>query len=259
MSIVIFSHSDYSYLWNVIEDSIENLQELNPIFICNLNSNLEKPKGFKNYIEYDDKLCYAQRWINILQNENMHNLKYILIVHDVNIIAECNIDIIKQLFNICDENNIDRCSLNVFNGTSIINSNIPLCKLESHIKSKTYVPYDLCPAIWKKTSFLNLWQNFPNETYRNSELNNNLQIYCSNLKCYGLQKTNHKIHYCIGRPYYDFFKILHITIKGELLGPFEVYMDLLPYFIKINNKHNLEKKIKINNSYNFILNTLTYI
>jgi hypothetical protein len=258
MSLLIFSHSDYYYLWNIIEDYIADLQELNPIFICNSNSNLEKPKGFKKYIEYNDNLCYAQRWINILKNENILT-EYILVVHDVNIIADCYVNKIKQLFNICNENNIDRCSLNVFNGTSIINSDIPLCKLESHIKRKTYVPYDLCPAIWKKSEFLNLWLNFPNETYQKSELNNNLQMYCNKLKCYGLQKTNNKIYYCIGRPYYDFFKILHITIKGELLNPVEVYMDLLPYFIKITNKYNLTNKIKINNSYGFILINLTYI
>jgi hypothetical protein len=258
MSLVIFSHSEYFYLWNIIEESILNLQDLNPIFISNSNSNLEKPKGFKKYIEYEDNLCYAKRWINILQTLDI-DLEYLLVVHDINIIADCNVDKIKQLLNICNENNIDRCSLNVFDGKNIINSNIPICKLEQNIRSKTFIPYDLCPAIWRKKAFLNLWETFPNETYRDSELNNNLQMYCNKLNCYGLQKTNNKIYYCIGRPYYEFFKILHITIKGELLFPYEVYMDLLPYFITIKDKYNLTNKIKINNSYGFILINLTYI
>jgi len=255
MSLIIFSHSDYSYLWEIIQDYISELKDLNPIFVSNDNNNLQKPCGFTKYIEYNDSECYAQRWIKILQNIDY---EYILIVHDVQIIVNCDIDKVKTLFYDISYNNIDRCSLNVFNGINIINNdNIPLCELNS-AKGKTMTPYDVCPAIWKKTVFLNLWLNFPNETYRESELNDKLQYYCSKLKCYGLQKTNEKIHYCLGRPHLDFFKILYITIKSELLSPIEVYMDMKDDLSNICDNYYLNNKIKKSDlSYQFILDNFT--
>lgn len=250
MSIIIFSHSDYSYLWNIIEDYIIYLKDLDPIFVSN-STNIIKPKGFNKYIEYDENQCYSQRWINILQNID---IDYILIIHDVNIIINCDIDKIKILFDIINNNNIDRCSLNVFEGTEIIDDLIQLTNLNTIKNSNTFVPYDLCPSIWKKNSFLNMWINFPDETYSSSELNNNLQNYCRNLKCYGLNKTKDKIYYCLGRPYYDFFKILHLTTKGEITYPKEVYMDTIDDFIIIFTKYNLINKIKINENYGFVIN-----
>ena len=242
MNLIIFSHSDYSYLWEPIEEIVSNLGELNPIFVCNIN-NITKPRGFHKYIEYDEKLCYSQRWLHILpQIESKH----IIVVHDVCLIVSCNTDKIKSIIRTIDENEIDRCSLNVFYGTNVINSEIPLCKLEQPIKANTYIPFDLCPAIWNRESFIKLWTKFPNENYRQSEQNPQLQNYCKTLKCYGLQKTENKLHFCIGRPYYDFFKILHITIQGLLLYPFEVYMDAYPEFVAIENKYNLTSKINVN-------------
>ena len=252
ISLVIFTHSDYSYLWKIIEEKIINLYDLNPIFISNINNTIEKPKGFKKYIEYDDKLCYAKRWINILTEIDY---KYILVVHDVQIILNCDITKIIDLVNIIDKNNIKRCSLNVFNGVEQIHeNNIQLCNLNNVVRGKTFVPYDVSPAIWNVSAFLNLWNIFPNETYHGSELNNDLQNYCKKIKCYGIQKTKDKIYYCMQRPNTIFFKILNITIKGELLTPSDIYMDMKNDFNQIVEKYNLTKKIKINPNYAYLCN-----
>ena len=48
MSLVIFSNSEYSFLWPIIEESINKIQ-FNKIFVCDVN-NLDKPKGFDDYI-----------------------------------------------------------------------------------------------------------------------------------------------------------------------------------------------------------------
>ena len=93
INLVIFSHSDYSYLWNIIQDSIENIKELNPIFISN-KTNLDKPTGFIKYIEYDETYCYAKRWINLLKYIES---KYIIVVNDVNIILNYDVYKIKNL------------------------------------------------------------------------------------------------------------------------------------------------------------------
>jgi len=256
-NLIIFSHSDYKYLWNIIEDSISKLQDLNPIFVSNKNSVYDKPKGFIKYIEYDDNLCYAKRWTNDIIP--YLSLNYILIVHDTQLIVGCDVNKIQELVQLIKINDIDRCSLNVFKGSDIlhdsIRSNLQLCNLNKNVIGKTCVPFDVCPSIWKVSSFLQLWNTFNNETYHQSEQNKNVQNYCKSLKCYGLQKTNDKIYYCLGRPYREFFKILFITIKGEIPFPKEVFMDMIPELNEIYKKYyNDLKDVKINNSYQFILN-----
>jgi hypothetical protein len=216
------------------------------------------PSGFSQYIEYDSTKCYAQRWLDILPKIN-HT--YILVIHDVSLLVNCDTNKILELFNTVDVNSIDRCSLNVFNGTNVISSNIPICNLnDTKIITRVMVPYDVCPSIWKVESYLSLWNTFPNETYKGSELNDTLQNYCiRNLKCYGIQKTSDKVNYCIGRPYPSFFKILHLTIHGELMSPIEVYMDTLPEYLYIVDKYKLNNKIITNNTYSFIINNFKII
>jgi hypothetical protein len=153
------------------------------------------------------------------------------------------------------EYSIDRCSLNVFNGTNLIQKyGINLCNLNS-ATGNTCTPYDVCPAIWNKNSLKQLFETFPNETYTSSELNSHLHTFCKNkFKCYGQQKSADKIYYCLGRPYLNGFKILFITIKKEITFPVDVYMDMKEDFIYYFNKYKLRDIIQINNSYAFIIN-----
>ena len=257
MSLVIFSHTDYSYLWPIIEECMQPLSALNPIFVCN-KTEMRKPTGFVKYIEYDETTSYAKRWTN---NVLPHiDSKYILVVHDVSIIVNCVTEPIYKIFQLMLENNIDRCSLNVFNGNNVIEKyGIKLCNLNS-ARGNTLTPYDVCPAIWKTASFKLLLESFPDETYKTSELNESLQSFCTKkFNCFGLQKTSEKIYYCSGRPYLIFFKILHLTIKGELTFPPEVYMDMQTNFAYFFEKYKLSEKIKINNNYQFVLNNFRCI
>jgi hypothetical protein len=257
MSLIIFSHSEYSFLWPIIEETLQKIKHLDLCFACN-KTEISKPLGFTKYIEYNDKLSYSERWIkDILPNIDK---QYILIIHDVQIITNCNENFINNIIQIMQINNVDRCSLNVFNGIDIIKDyNIELCNLNT-ASGKTLVPYDNCPAIWKKESFKQLFETFQNESYRTSELNENLQNFCrNNFKCFGLQKTNDAIYYCLGRPFLENFKILFITIKNELTFPVDVYMDMKNDFLYYFEKYNLSEKIKINNNYGFILNNFNYL
>jgi hypothetical protein len=65
--LVIFSHSDYSYLWPIIDESLKknNLDDLYTIFLCN-KTDKPKPECFKEYIDYDENLCYSKRWTNTI-------------------------------------------------------------------------------------------------------------------------------------------------------------------------------------------------
>ena len=256
MSLVIFSNSEYNYLWPVIEESVSKIK-LKKIFVCDINQ-LEKPKYFDEYIYYNINNCYAKRWTDdILPNIDDN---YILVIHDVQIIVNIDEEFIFKNLQLMTEHSIDRCSLNVFNGNIIIQKQgISLCNL-NNASGNTLTPYDLCPALWNKKSFNILFESFPYETYRTSELNENLQLFCrNNFKCFGQQKTNETIFYCLGRPYLKYFKILHITIKNELLKPLDVYMDMKNEFIYYLDKYKLNNYIKTNESYSFILNNFRSI
>jgi hypothetical protein len=255
MSLVIFSNSEYSFLWPILEENINkiksNKNQLKYIFVCDVN-NLEKPKGFDQYIVYDINNCYAKRWTtDILPNIESN---YILVVHDVHIIVNMDTIFILKNMQLMYENNIDRCSLNVFNGNYIIEKfGIKLCHL-NNTKGNTYTPYDVCPAIWNKHSLEHLFKIFPDETYRTSELNKELQLFCkNNFRCFGQQKSSAELFYCLGRPYLSNFKILHITIRKEILNPVEVYMNMKEDFLYYANKYNLFNCLQTNNDYFFIL------
>lgn len=251
MSLLIFSNSEYFFLWPIIEETVSQIK-VHKIFVCN-ETELDKPKGFDKYIYYDAKHCYAERWTNdILPNIVS---EYILVVHDVHIIVGFDEDFFFKNLQIMHEHSIDRYSMNVFNGNDTIRKNdITLCYLNTAI-GNTFTPYDVCPALWKTQSFKLLFENFPQETYRTSELNKNLQNFCrARFKCVGIQKTSsNNIYYCLGRPYLKYFKILHITLKKEILHPPEIYMDMKEDFIYYANKYQLNKFVSINDSSSYIL------
>lgn len=250
MSLVIFSNSEYSYLWPIIEESVSKIK-IHKIFVSDFNE-IEKPKNFQQYIQYNSNNCYSKRWTHDILPKI--ESEYILIVHDVSIIVNMNEEFILKNIKLMCENSIDRCSLNVFSGNQQIeNYGIKLCNL-NNASGNTITPYDVCSAIWRKKSLKTLFEIFPEETYASSELNHNLQNFCrNNFKCYGQQKTNEKIFYCLGRPYLNEFKILHITIKKEILNPIEVYMDMKDDFLYYSNKYNLNNFININDNFKSIL------
>lgn len=252
MSLIIFSNSEYSYLWPLIEETISKIIFSNKVFVSDY-SDIPNPKGFDQYITYDLNNCYAKRWtLDILPKIST---EFIIVVHDVQLIINFDNTFICNLLEILKNNNIDRCSLNLFNGCEIIEENsIKICNL-NNAKGNTFTPYDLCPTIWNIKSFNKLFKTFSEETYTGSELNPNLQNYCANnFKCFGIQKTEKKILYCLGRPYSEHFKVLHITLKKEITYPIEVYMDMKDDFLYFFSKYELNKFVKINTNYSFILN-----
>jgi hypothetical protein len=250
MSLVIFSNSEYSFLWPIIEESVSQIK-IHKIFACDV-CDKEKPQGFDQYIYYDVTQCYAKRWtFDILPKINS---KYILVVHDVQIIVNFDEEFILKNLQIIDQYSIDRCSLNVFDGIEKVqNDGINLCSL-NNATGNTLTPYDVCPAIWKTSSFKLLFETFSNESYRTSELNKELQMFCRNkLRCFGQQTTNAKKYYCLGRPNLHEYQTLHITIQNEICHPIDVYMDMKEKFLYYANKYKLQDFFKINNTYNFIL------
>lgn len=254
--LTILSHSDYNYLWDIIDDLVSYIKDIDLIFVSN-NTNLTKPKNFNKYIEYDQEKCYFTRLRDYILP--LIKCEYILLVHDVQLVTYCNIDYINKIVHIMNENSIDRCSLNLFKGNdNIIKNDITLCNLKTAI-GKTYTIYDVCPSIWNVKSLYKLAYQFPYESYCGSELNIELINYCkNNFKIYGInKKEDEEVYYCIGRAYSKNFKILFITIKNQILDPLEVYMDGLEQFIKIQNKYNIIEKVNKKCNIAFVLEYFT--
>lgn len=256
MSLVIFSNSEYSFLWPIIEESISQIF-FYKIFVCDEND-LNKPNGFDQYIYYRQNNNYTKRWTQDILPKIASD--YILVVHDIQVIVNCEANFFLKIVEIMNQESIDRCSMNVFKGTEIIQKNgITLCSLNNAV-GNTCTPFDLCPAIWNKNSLNSLFNTFCEETYAGCESSKPLQEFCkTNLKCFGLQSTNAKKYYCLGRPNLNEYKTLYITTKKEIVFPFEAYMDMKEIFFYYANKYKLHDFVKINSNYNFILTGFTPI
>jgi hypothetical protein len=274
LTLIIFTNSDYHYLWNVIDDYINKIDSTylkkilcyNDNYSSNNSSNLEFPKKFDDYIPYNGNINYSKRWIEILPKITT---SHILIVHDIDIILNLDLDKLAIFFNMVKYHNIDRLSLSLFLGSEIINSELSnnsnmnnnkyyICNLKNVVNTRHYVPYDVSPSIWNKNTFLQLISLFPNETYASSEQNQNLQFYCrNNLKCYGIHtfadNTCYYPKYCRGLVYSNIFQFLHITTKSQLLLPYEIYMDCKTELLEILKKYNLENKISKNYDCKFVI------
>jgi hypothetical protein len=242
ITLIFFTHSDYKYLKNILEDKLSIFSNLNTI-LCHDKLYTDIPVGFKKYIVYDDKLKYMSRWISILDEINTEN---ILIIHDVDIVLHFDIKIFEIYFRLFLENNIDRLSLSIFKSINKISSYVDnneysICDLNNLEKTNHFVPYDVSPSLWKKSSFRKLCTMYPNETYASSEINQSLQNYCKKyMNCYGISYTNSIcIQYCRGLVYSTYFKFLHITTRGKLLLPYDTYMDTKKELIKILEKYNI--------------------
>lgn len=240
-TLLIHTHSDYSYLWPIINDYIKNIS-MNKIFAYDkIPDNSVLPSNFTSYIQYDVSLNFSKRLVPIL---NQIDYKYILLVYDVDLIINLDENALRIYMNIIDENNIERCSTAVFNGSEQLHKeNYSICNLNRPLKSLSnhYIPADCSPVIWNKNSFIKMLELFPNETYSSLELNKNvINYHKQKVKCYGIQYTsNINILYCKGATTCNVFSFLHITLKGKIMKPFEVYMDYKQIFLDIISKYNL--------------------
>lgn len=251
---VIYSNSHYNYLWQIINTYSKFLT--NKLYLCidENNSNFIFDKKFE-IIYYKKELNYSHRLSKILDKINY---KYILLIHDVDLILNINEIKINQIIDTMKTNNIDRVSLGVFKTNDIIiNDSIDLCKINSFKISKSFfTPFDYSPSIYNTNNIKLLYNTFINETYVTLEQNQEVQKYVNNnFNVYGISST--KIHpiYHRGFCYSNDFNFLHITVNGKLL-PLKFYFDLQDTVTSIVNKYNLSFLQTIQNIQNIDKNLL---
>lgn len=243
MKKVIISNSQYSHLWDIIND-----YEYDNILLCtdNLNNYNFKHDTFI----YDGGLNYVKRLIQILSNIND---EFIMLLSDVDIILNINKDVLHTYQTMMEDNSLDRISFGVFNKNKdlIEKDDLFITSINNITDNHFFTPYDYTPSIYRRTSLLKLCQNFPEETYPTFETNENVQKFVDdNFKFYAIQKSD-KINlvYHRGFVYSSDLLTLHITVKGKLLN-LDYYYDLKDNLIEIINKYGL--RLETTNENRFI-------
>jgi hypothetical protein len=243
-TVLIHSHSDYSYLWPIINDHIKCCNFKKVFAYDKIPENAVLPDFFDKYIKYDSSLLFTSRLVPVLEELKED---FVFIIYDVDIIINIDEEALQNYITIMDENNIDRVNIAVFDGVDTKyckNKNFALCNLNSHLKQKSnhFVPIDCNPCIWNRLSFINLLKLFPNRKYNSFDVDERVINYCkNNIKCFGVQYTpNLRILYNRGLTYCDKLSFLHITVSGKFLVPFRAYYDYENALNKIVSKYGLD-------------------
>lgn len=243
-TILIHTHSDYSYLWPIINDYTKKYKFNKVLAYDKIPKGAILPDCFDKYIKYDSSLLFTDRLVPILQQ--LHE-EYVFIIYDVDIIINIDEDALQTYIEIMKEDNIDRLNIAVFDGFSqkYCKKNIwGLCDLNSILKQKSnhFIPIDCNPTIWNRLSFINLLKQFPNNKYNSFDSNLDIINHCkTKLKCYGIQYTpNLKLLYNRGLTYCNKLSFLHLTVKGKFLIPFSSYHDYENELYEIISKYNLD-------------------
>ena len=247
--LVIFTHSDYSYLWPIINDSMKFFTNIQKVFAYNDTNKCELPANFDTYITYNEKNNYTKRLLYIM---SMLITKHMLLIHDVNIVINFEMDKFEKYYQLAQKHDIDRLALSVYDCTkpehcfSVKDDqerDYIVCDL-NHVThtSRHYTPFDLNNHMWKIDSFKLLCMAFPDDSYNWLEKNPAVQNFCrTNYKCFGIRHSNVlTIQYSIGQVYSDIFKFLHITAGGRILTPHYCYLDTQTDFLNIINKYKLD-------------------
>lgn len=259
MKYVIYSHTDYLDILNVHSDYLKFEEN---VLLINSND-LELGKLYSKFGEvffYDEKLPYPKRVLSCL---NQLNTNYLLFIHDIDIPLEIDFPVFDKIKNFCIMNNLDRVDLQQdirIDKQKYINSeifNLEDFELVDFKDANNYYAclvrnddpnnyiYNVNPSIWKKNTFMEILNEFENETYRTIE-NKFVQFFCQRYKIYKLSSSVKK-----NSGYYSvtpIFQFLHMTHEGGLM-PYDAKVngadeDLNEHYTKILKNYNFTKPFR---------------
>lgn len=242
LNYVIYSHSDYSDVLKIQTDYTFGIDNKILLIDEQFNDN-EIISKYKKVLRYDDKLPYSNRLLSL----NELDFKYILLIHDIDILLSYDNNFISSCVKKMDEMNIDRIDLQYYPphwnpNTNRIDLNFgdKTVKLVKQEDINGFI-YNVNPSIWKLKTLINLMENFQNRTYRNIEMLD-VQIFLSKFNVYKLY-NNHflQVGYfkCL-----DEFVFLHISHTGMFLPKTN---NDLPSEIQITYKSIIEKYLQNSN------------
>lgn len=196
--IFLYSHSDYSDLWNLTFGQINKHIDLNKVavYFC-----VDKLKDYTidnriNVILYDDSLCYSDRVLTNLQ-KIQNEYEFALFLHeDWVIVRDYNYNYVNWLVNLMKENNIQHIrSYQTYGLTHT--SQIHYLKNNSDEIISAFIPNDaeyfisLQPGLWSMQMLVELYRfsvKTPSlleiATNSNDIIRNKYQykLFCENVK-----------------------------------------------------------------------------
>ena len=214
MKYIIYSHSDYEDIATIQSDKISHLSDT--FLVTNkLNSTSVIYNNFKNYKIYNDLLQYPGRLFDGISSLSD---KYVLFMHDMDILLHTDEEYLEDLVRLMDKKNIDRIDLKHNSEIHPANSNhYQITENTYACKTTLFTPfvYNVNPALWKLSVLKDVMNVFRNENYRSIE-HSNIQSYCSEkFRFYKMFTTD-----IVKAGYYSCipnFQFLHLSHHGGLL------------------------------------------
>ena len=256
INYVVYSHTDYMDVLNIQTSHIKEQKNITLFLNSNTLELGELYSKYKNVIFYDDSKPYATR---LLMSINKLDCDYFLFMHDIDILLNVDNSVLDGFLPLMVEHSIDRIDLkhtdsidhpeviSIDDGFSFGSSAMMVDGKNYMIKqtNPNNFIYNVNPSIWKKDSFMDLLNTFPDKTYRTIE-GMDVQNFSTKLNVYKLHNKNYK--YCGYFTCVEFFIFLHISHSGKLLPLNDTfttvygqsYNDISVEYTNIVNKYNLK-------------------
>lgn len=214
MQYIVYSHTDYTDILQIQADYLVSKETV--LFI---NEETELSKKFGRVVVYNDKLPYAGRIVDCLNQFNPN--KYFVFIHDVDILLKSDDFLLDEIANIMRmydigrvDLKIDRCDTNAKNPRIEIPYTSPIYL---RLDTESDFTYNVNPSIWDAGELYHAMKTNELLGYREIELSRDIQRWC---KCIKTHRFTCSYEHIIKAGYYDctyLFKYLHITHGGRLL------------------------------------------
>jgi hypothetical protein len=231
-ALVIYTHSDFLPLWDIIPYSLNRLKiELPVILLCDNKDLFKDLYNFKDILEYNNDTPYASRLLDCLPHINKN---YILLMHENTILTHFCSEKILTIKKFVENSGLSRVHLSIdhstivmehgrinksiFNGNKIfLDNNIVLTNEHG------YYHYSVGPSIWNKEHLYTILKQFPHKTYRDMEATNEIDDYMR-VKgfhiCYYGFNENDTIIKGSNRDMLNYFAYFHITGERKIIPRF---------------------------------------
>jgi len=168
MKFIFFTHTEYSHLWNIMLHFIE-INKIDAILAINEPSDFFMDKKIQTIIYPQDTYANKVKFIISKIDDD-----YFVWNHDIFLMISINMNLLETLKNIMIQKNIDKISMHGYDNYTYdiitVNEQIDI------VRNKDFFLYSVGPAIWKKSTLIDVMSTFSNRTYRDIE-NNDVQDY----------------------------------------------------------------------------------
>jgi hypothetical protein len=208
MIIVVASHSSYSDILQIQSDYIKKLNvNIETVLLYDIPTTLP----FDRVIIYDPTLSWTDRMAFCLsQIEDTH----LLFIKDMDILLNMEVNFINDIVLKMHEHNIDRVDLcqSTRAANDVINVTNDINIITVH---DTHYRFNVGPALWKTSTFLDIMHTFPNRGYRDIEFGD-VQEYCLKFNMYDVHSQDEiqSAFFKVPRQ----FTTMHITSSNMLIN-----------------------------------------